>query len=169
MPSLKALKLFCAVSAAALILSGCGGGSGSGSTPAASASSPSSSVSGSSTSGSTGSSGSTSNTGSSGSGSSGSGTSGGTGSSTTQGSATLKWTAPTANSNGTALTNLAGYYIYYGTSPGSLTNVVDVSNPAALTYVVNNLGAGTWYFAIAAYTNAGLTSPMSNVGSKTIS
>lgn len=130
-------------------------------------------MSGSGTTGSTGSSGSTSSTGSSGSGSSGtgssgSGSSGGTGTATTQGSATLKWTAPTANSNGSALTNLAGYYVYYGTTAGSLSHVVNISNPGTLTYVVSNLAAGTWYFAVAAYTNTGLASPMSNVGSKTI-
>ena len=32
------------------------------------------------------------------------------------GSVTLEWPAPTANTDGTALTNLAGYWIYYGTS-----------------------------------------------------
>jgi hypothetical protein len=35
--------------------------------------------------------------------------------------------------------------------------------------VLTNLSAGTWYFAMTAYTNAGLESPKSNVGSKTIS
>ena len=45
---------------------------------------------------------------------------------------------------------------------------MNISNPGTLTYVVSNLGAGTWYFAVAAYTNTGLASPMSNVGSKTI-
>lgn len=86
-----------------------------------------------------------------------------------QGSATLTWTAPTQNSNGTALTDLAGYHIYYGTSAGSLSNEVNIPSPSTLTYVVSNLGTGTWYFAIAAYTNTGLEGAMSNVGTKTIS
>ena len=154
MPSLKALKTLCGVSAAVLILSGCGGGgSGSGSS-AAVASSPPSSATGSS--------------GSSGT----SGSSGGSGTTTTNppptGSAKLTWTAPTANTNGSALTNLAGYYIYYGTNSASLGTMVNVASSSTLTYTVTGLGAGTWYFAIAAYTNDGLTSPMSNVGSKTI-
>lgn len=85
------------------------------------------------------------------------------------GSATLAWTAPTTNANGTALTNLAGYYIYYGTSPGSMSNQIQVTNPATLTYTVTNLSAGTWYFAVTAYTNSGLQSAKSDVGSKTIS
>lgn len=85
------------------------------------------------------------------------------------GSATLKWTAPTMNSDGSALTDLAGYHIYYGTSAGSLSNKINITSPGTLTYVVTGLGAGTWYFAVSAYTNTGLESTMSNVGSKTIS
>lgn len=87
---------------------------------------------------------------------------------TSKGSATLAWTAPTSNSDGSALTNLAGYHIYYGASAGSLSNVINVTSPSTLTYVVSNLGTGTWYFAISAYTNTGGESGMSNVGSKTI-
>jgi len=88
---------------------------------------------------------------------------------TDKGSATLTWTAPTRNSDCSALTNLAGYHIYYGTSSASLSSKINITSPGTLTYVVSGLGTGTWYFGIAAYTNAGLESEMSNVGSKTIS
>jgi len=84
------------------------------------------------------------------------------------GSAKLTWTAPTTNSDGSAITGLAGYHIHYGTTAASLTNTVDITNPATLTYVVANLQAGTWYFAVTAYTNAGIESSQSNVGKKTI-
>jgi hypothetical protein len=80
----------------------------------------------------------------------------------------LAWQAPTTNTNGTALDNLAGYYIHYGTSAGSLTQTINVPNAGTTTYVISNLAAGTWYFGITAYTNSGLQSSMSNVGSKTI-
>ena len=86
----------------------------------------------------------------------------------TQGSATLTWTAPTMNSDGSALTNLAGYHIHYGASAGSLNNTINIPSPSTLTYVVTGLGTGTWYFAVTAYTNTGLESGMSNIGSKTI-
>lgn len=89
--------------------------------------------------------------------------------STDKGTATLRWTAPTKNSDGSALTNLAGYHVYYGSSAGSLSNTINVTSPSTLTYVVTGLGTGTWYFGIAAYTNTGLESGMSNIGSKTIS
>lgn len=93
----------------------------------------------------------------------------GSGSGLGSGNANLSWQAPTSNTNGTALTDLAGFRIYYGTNSSSLTRVIDVSNPGAVSYVVTNLAAGTWYFAITAYTNTGQESAKSNVGSKTIS
>ena len=96
---------------------------------------------------------------------------GGTSSSTPlvySGSATLSWTAPTTNTNGSALDNLAGYHIHYGMSPASMTNTVDVADPGTTTYIINRLSAGTWYFGITAYTNNGLESALSNVRSKTI-
>ena len=86
-----------------------------------------------------------------------------------KGAATLTWTAPTTNTDGSALTDLAGFHIYFGTSAGSLSNTINIASPSTLMHVVSNLGTGTWYFAIAAYTNTGLESTMSNVGAKTIS
>jgi hypothetical protein len=80
----------------------------------------------------------------------------------------VTWTAPTANTNGSALTDLAGYTIYYGTSPTALTRSVSVSNAGATDYVVQGLGGGTWYFAVRAYTSAGLQSSYSAIISRTI-
>lgn len=82
--------------------------------------------------------------------------------------ATLSWTAPTTNTDGSAVTNLAGYHIYYGTSPSSLSTMIDVSNPATTTYTVSNLSSGTWYFAVNAYTTNGTDSALSNTDSKSI-
>jgi hypothetical protein len=45
---------------------------------------------------------------------------------TATGSATLSWTIPTTNTNGTPATNLAGYHIYYGTSSEALNTVIVV-------------------------------------------
>jgi nitrite reductase/ring-hydroxylating ferredoxin subunit len=84
------------------------------------------------------------------------------------GSVTLSWTAPTQNTNGTALTNLAGYYIHYGTSPTALTKSVQITNPGVDTYVISNLSAGTWYFSMTAYTTADVQSPYSAVASGAI-
>lgn len=84
-------------------------------------------------------------------------------------SADVTWEAPTTNTNGSALTDLAGFRVYYGTSPSSLTQTADVPSAGATDYVVQGLTAGTWYFAVAAYTNTGVQSSFSSVVSKTIS
>ena len=84
------------------------------------------------------------------------------------GSATLSWTPPTQNTDGSALTALSGYTVYYGSSTTTMTNKVAITNPGLASYVVGNLGTGTYYFAITAYNSAGAESAMSNIGSKTI-
>lgn len=85
------------------------------------------------------------------------------------GTATVTWVAPTENINGTALTDLAGYYVYYGTDSSSLTESVQVSNAKTLSYVVTGLASGTtWYFAVSSYTAAGQQSALSTISSKTL-
>jgi hypothetical protein len=84
------------------------------------------------------------------------------------GSATLSWTAPTRNTDGSTLTNLAGYRILYGTSPNALTQTVQVANAGTTTYVIENLSPATYYFAVRAYTTTGAESDLSNVASKTV-
>jgi len=79
------------------------------------------------------------------------------------GTATLDWTPPTENSDGTTLTNLAGYTVYYGTSPDALTESVKVSNPGLTAYTLSNLPTGTWYFAVTAYSATGVESSRSGV------
>ena len=70
---------------------------------------------------------------------------------------------------GLALTNLAGYRIYYGIKRSDLSGTVQLNSVGLQTYVIDNLGQGTWYFAIRAVTSMGVESPLSNVVSKTIS
>ena len=84
------------------------------------------------------------------------------------GVATVSWTPPTRNTNGSQLTNLAGYRIFYGTSANALNRSVQIANPGLATYVVSNLSPATWYFAVRAYNTAGAESALSNVASKTI-
>ena len=84
------------------------------------------------------------------------------------GSATLTWTPVTQNTNGSVLTDLAGYKVHYGTSANAMSTVVVLSNPSLTTYLVTNLSPGTWYFGVSAYASDGTQSAMSNVGAKTI-
>ncbi len=86
---------------------------------------------------------------------------------TATGSATLSWQPPTANSDGSPLTDLAGYRVYWGTTQGSYPNVVPVSAGLA-TYVVSNLLPGKYFFVTTAINKGGAESQLSNVVSKTI-
>lgn len=82
--------------------------------------------------------------------------------------ATLSWSAPTANTDGSALTNLAGYRIAYGTATNALTQSIQVANPSVTDYTINNLSPGTYYFAVRAYTSSGTQSASSNIASKVV-
>lgn len=92
---------------------------------------------------------------------------GGSGTGTT-GAATVHWTPPTQNTNGTTLTNLAGYVISYGTNSSSLTSSVKVTNAGLTSYQIDGLAKGTYYFAVSAYNTTGQTSSLSGKVSKTI-
>jgi hypothetical protein len=85
------------------------------------------------------------------------------------GSALLSWTAPTQNTDGTALTDLAGFRIRYGRAASVLDEVIEIATPGMTTYVVPSLDSGTWYFTVEAYNAVGQTSEPSSVVSKTIS
>jgi putative Ig domain-containing protein len=89
-------------------------------------------------------------------------------STTTTGSVTLSWTPPTRNTDGSTLTNLAGYRILYGTSAGALNKSIQIANAGLSRYVVENLAAGTWYFSVRAYSTTGAESIASNTASKAI-
>jgi len=80
--------------------------------------------------------------------------------------ATLSWEAPTTNTDGTPVTPLSGYTIYYGTSPSALSHSIP-AGATATSYEITGLAPGTWYFAVAANAKVGTKSAMSNIGSDT--
>jgi hypothetical protein len=84
------------------------------------------------------------------------------------GAATLTWVAPTEDTNGAPVSELAGYYIYYGTDENDLSQVVSVLGADTTTYVLNGLGSGTYYFAVSAYNTVGMDSAQSDIASVTI-
>ncbi len=85
--------------------------------------------------------------------------SGGSGS-TIVDSVTLSWDEPDTNDDGSPLTDLAGYKVYYGTSSYTYTQSVDVGKYTGA--VINNLSPGTWCFSITAYDTSGNESGNSN-------
>jgi len=85
------------------------------------------------------------------------------------GSATLSWSQPTQNSDGSFMTNLAGYTIYYGTSSSNLDKSISISTPTTVSYVVSGLAPGaTYYFAIASMNSVGAVSTRSSALSAAI-
>ena len=84
------------------------------------------------------------------------------------GSVTLNWTPPTENEDGSPLTDLAGYRIYWGPSVDNYPNSVTINNPSISSYVIDNLSPGTYVFAAKAFNSAGVESTFSNTATKTI-
>jgi hypothetical protein len=78
-------------------------------------------------------------------------------------SITLSWTAPSTNSNGTPVTDLAGYRVYYGTNAASLSTVITINGADDTSQVINNLKTGTWYFAVASFNSDKIESSLSAV------
>ena len=88
----------------------------------------------------------------------------------------LTWTAPTTNADGTALTDLASYRVYYGTStvtcPGGSTFVTVPSATASpppgttVNYRLTGLQTGTTYYVgVTAVDTSGNESSCSNAAS----
>ena len=80
------------------------------------------------------------------------------------GSATLAWLPPTENIDGSVLTDLAGYHVYYGTTP-QLQETLTLANAGLTRYVMTGLSKSTWYFAISAYDRSGRESDRTEVAS----
>lgn len=80
--------------------------------------------------------------------------------------ASLSWTAPTTHTDGTPLTDLAGYKVHIGSASRQYDQKLDVGK--ATNYTVSNLtDGGTYYFAVTAYNTSGVESTYSNEASKT--
>lgn len=85
-------------------------------------------------------------------------------------SITLSWTAPAIRSDGTylAMSEIAGYKVYIGSSATDLTLVTDIADPYTMEYEASSLDVGTYYFAVSTYNTDGMESDVSAVVSKTI-
>lgn len=85
------------------------------------------------------------------------------------GSASLSWMPPTENSDGSTLTDLAGYRIYFGRSANALDQVVAINNPGLTSYLIENLSPARWYFSMTTLNSHGVESQRSATASKTVS
>lgn len=84
------------------------------------------------------------------------------------GEAKVSWTAPTQRVDGSALDNLAGYRVLWGTAPRNYSAEALINDPSTLTYTILELPPGTHYFAVTAFDADGLESAYSAEVSKTI-
>ena len=84
------------------------------------------------------------------------------------GNVTLNWVAPTQNSDGSPLMDLAGYKIYYGTSSRTYDHEISIDNPGTTTYVVDNLVPNTYYFAATSLNSSGIESDYSGEAVRTV-
>lgn len=74
---------------------------------------------------------------------------------------TLKWDPPTTYEDGSPLTDLEGYKIYYGSADNDLVESVDVG--PNMSYTITPSSQGKWYFAVTAYNLSGTESRYSNI------
>lgn len=83
----------------------------------------------------------------------------------------LSWQKPSTNDDGSPMTDLVGYQIYYGletpVTPANSESIA-VFNPNQTSYVVWDLAPGTYHFTVTAVNLQGAESSMSNEASKTI-
>jgi len=77
-------------------------------------------------------------------------------------SATLSWTAPTQNTDSSALVGLKAYKIYYGKSEGSYSNQIYIDNPGIASYKVNDLTPNRYFFVVTAVNDMDVESGYSN-------
>jgi hypothetical protein len=84
------------------------------------------------------------------------------------GSTTVHWTPPTTNTDGTRLTNLAAYRVFYGTSTSALTQVNEITDTSATAATISSLTPATWYFKVRAVNSSQVESSDSNVTSRVI-
>ena len=66
----------------------------------------------------------------------------------------LSWDAPTTNTDGTLLKDLAGYKLYYGQASKKYDSVIDVGNSTSHT-LFGLMAGNTYFFAVRAYDFSG--------------
>ncbi len=66
------------------------------------------------------------------------------------------------------MTDLDGYRLYWGKTPGIYTDSVTIDNESITTYVVENIPVGTYEFVGTAFNTAGIESRYSNPTTKVV-
>jgi len=85
------------------------------------------------------------------------------------GSATVTWTPPTQNTDGSTLTDLAGYKLFHASTSAGVDTAAGISVPLGTSFTINGLPNGTRWFGMKAVNAQGTESNMSVKASKLIS
>jgi hypothetical protein len=80
---------------------------------------------------------------------------------TGKGTALVSWNPPTNNTDGSTITDLAGFKIYYGRFPGEYDQTITINNSGLLSYLVENLASSDWFFVMTAFNKSGIESAYS--------
>jgi hypothetical protein len=84
------------------------------------------------------------------------------GAASTKGTLTVSWNPPTRNADGTPVTELTGYTLYYGPGSKAYTSRMSIDNPSATSAVIHGLQPGVdYYFVVASHNAAGQQSVLS--------
>lgn len=73
----------------------------------------------------------------------------------------LSWSSPTARTDGSNVspTDIAGYKLHYGTSPGVYNKTINVGN--VKSYTLTSMSFNTYYIAVSAYDKNSIDSALS--------
>jgi len=74
---------------------------------------------------------------------------------------TIAWTPPSENTDGSSLTNLAGYRIHYGNDPSKPGQTIEIYSAEMSAFTITGLSPGTWHFAISALNSESIESNLS--------
>jgi len=77
---------------------------------------------------------------------------------TADGFATISWDAPTQNTDGSPLVDLAGYKIYVRKNSGPFNRKIRIDNPSITTYLIEQLSPATYHLVVTAITSSGVES-----------
>jgi hypothetical protein len=86
------------------------------------------------------------------------GSSGTAGGGVVQGAAiSLSWIAPSERVDGTpiAMSEIAGYRVYYGVSQGDYSEKVDIADSSTMQVTLNNVPSGTYYIVVTTFDTDG--------------
>ncbi len=74
---------------------------------------------------------------------------------------------PLQNTDGSSLTDVTGYRVYYGTSSTNLANSKLMSGANVSSATITGLAQNTYYFSVATLNSVGAESSRSDVVSRT--